>query len=244
MGVGYQVSPIHRFVYLDIRASRQRAIVPGESRLLDALAHATGPKTVTDGPVRARSPTVERVLAWRQRLATKYRDQLDEELTWDERSTYATSEDVSMSGDVLFHYAAAVLDQRGQAGLKDLIDQGRPPRDEMEAVFTEADRRGFGGHSPQLLLGANTWLPFQRNLMLEEPDWDGKMDRYGSVSRLVDDITAVRGAIAEANPSVVRSTEADAAAENILAIAWQTSSPILRLATLATAKRLPLLTTG
>jgi hypothetical protein len=244
MGVGYQVSPIHRIIYLDMRDARQRAVGPGESRLVDALAHTPGLKTVTDGPVRTRSLTVERVLAWRQRLATKYRDQLNEELTWNERSNYATSEDVATTADVLFHYAAAVLDQHGQAGLTDLNDQGRAPRDEMEAAFTEADRRGFGGHFPQLLLGANTWLPFQRNLMFEEPNWDAKMDRYGSVSRLVDEITAVRSAIAEANPSVVRSTEADTASENILAVAWQTSSPILRLAALATAKHLPLLTTG
>jgi len=243
MGVGYQVSPLHRLVYLDMGDARQRAIVPGESRLLDALAYARGMNSVTDEPVRTRSPTVERILEWRQRLATKYRDQLNEALTWNERSTYETSDDVATSGDVLFHFAAAVLDQRGQAGLTDLIDQGRPPRDEMEPAFTEAERRGFGGRFPQLLLGANTWLPFQRNLMLEEPNWDGKMDRYGSVARLVDEITAVRGAIAEADPSVIRSLEDDVSSEKILSAAWQTSSPILRLAALATAKHLPLLTT-
>jgi hypothetical protein len=177
-------------------------------------------------------------------LRNRYRDQLDEDLTWNERSTYAASENVPTSGDVLFRYAAAVLDQRGQAGLIDLIDQARPPWDQREAAFTEADRRGFGGRFPQLLLGANTWLPFQRNLMLEEPNWNGKMARYGSASRLVDEMTAIRDAIAEADPSVVESTEDDAASEKVLAAAWQTSSPILRLATLATAKHLPLTTTG
>jgi hypothetical protein len=114
----------------------------------------------------------------------------------------------------------------------------------MDAVFAEADRRGFGGRFPQLLLGADTWLPIQRNLMLEEPDWDGKVARYGSAFRLVDEITAVRDALTEADPSVVESTEDDGASERVLIAAWQTASTILRLAALATAKHLPLTTTG
>jgi hypothetical protein len=38
---------------------------------------------------------------WRQRLDAKYRDQLGEDLTWDERGTFEASDDVATSGDVL-----------------------------------------------------------------------------------------------------------------------------------------------
>jgi hypothetical protein len=54
---------------------------------------------------------------WRQGVATKYRDQLEEQLTWDEDTTFKVSEDVATSDDVMFHYVAAVLDQHGQSEL-------------------------------------------------------------------------------------------------------------------------------
>jgi hypothetical protein len=94
------------------------------------------------------------------------------------------------------------------------------------------------------ILAARIWLPFERNLMIEEPNWDGKVDRNGSVFRLVDEINAIRAAVAETDSSVVQSIETDAALERIHAAAWQTSSVILHLARLAAAKHLPLLTTG
>jgi hypothetical protein len=59
---------------------------------------------------------VEKILVWRQSVATKYRDQLEEQLTWDEDTKFKVSEDVATSGDVMFHYVAAVLDQHGQSG--------------------------------------------------------------------------------------------------------------------------------
>jgi hypothetical protein len=243
MGVGYSVSPLHRQRYLDRAALQQRPSVRGESPLLDTLADL-GAKTIAEGPWRFQSPTVESILAWRQALAIKYTDRLGEELTWDERSTFETSEDVATSGDVMFHYVAAVLDLRGQAALRDLVHRDRPPSDEMGAAFTEADRRGLSGRFPQLLLGARIWLPFEGNLVIDEPDWDGKPHSYGSVFRFVDEVAAVRAGIADADPSVAGCTESDDPSEQILASAWQTSVTILRLATFATAKRLPLWTTG
>jgi hypothetical protein len=80
--------------------------------------------------------------------------------------------------------------------------------------------------------------------MIEEPNWDGKMVRYGSVSRLLDGVSTVRAGITDADSSVARFGESDEPSEEILAVAWQASTTILRLATLATARHLPLLTTG
>jgi hypothetical protein len=121
MGVGYQVSPLHRVSYLDLSAAHEKPIVRGENPGLDGLADVIGAKTTLAGPIRFRSPTVESILEWRQRLQAKYAEQLGEELSWDERSAFEDSEDVATRGDVRLHYVAAVLDQDGPAGLTHLI---------------------------------------------------------------------------------------------------------------------------
>ena len=195
------------------------------------------------GTPRLYSPTVVEILTWRQGLTTKYRGQLEENLTWDEDTTFEVSEDVATSGDVMFHYVAAILDQRGTSELSKLVDIKEPPRRDYDAVFAEADRRGFSGRFPQLLLGANLWLPFKRHLMIEEPNWEGKLDRYGSVFQLVDEITTVRAAIADVQPSFVPASTNETSDKAIFG-AWQTSNTILRLAKIAAAKHLPLWTTG
>ena len=87
MGVGYQVSPIHRLIRMDTAGLKAQPASPGESPLFDAIKDATGaPAQVGDGPLRARSPDVRSILAWRQRIGSKYRDQLGENLDWSERS--------------------------------------------------------------------------------------------------------------------------------------------------------------
>jgi len=194
-------------------------------------------------PVRPYSPTVASIVAWRQRVASKYRDQLAEELTWDESSTYEASANVATGDDVMLHFAAAALDQHGLTGLAGMISRRQPTSQEMAAAFAAADRRGFGGRFPQLLLGARIWLPFSNNLMIEEPDWDGKVARYGSVPRLADELTDLRSAITEADPSVERSAGPEATAHS-LAGAWEASATVLRLATIAWERHLPLWTTG
>jgi hypothetical protein len=79
--------------------------------------------------------------------------------------------------------------------------------------------------------------------MIEEPNWEGKVNRYGSVFHLMDEVTTVRAAIADTQPSVAHVTAADTS-DRVIVAAWQTSNTILRLATIAAAKQLPLWTTG
>jgi hypothetical protein len=242
MGVGYSVSSLHRIIHFDASPTTTRPPVKGTNSPIDQVAELIGTNVGVGAP-RLYSPDVEEILAWRRGLATKYRDQLEETLTWDEETTFEVSEDVATSSDVMFHYLAAILDQRGTSGLRKLIYITEPPRHEYEAVFAEADRRGFGGRFPQLLLGANLWLPFKKHMMIEEPNWEGKLDRYGSVSHLVDEIITVRAAIVDVQPSFVHAP-ADETSVKTLSGAWQTSDAILRLAKIAAAKHLPLWTTG
>jgi hypothetical protein len=240
MGVGYCVSALHRITNLDTSAMTTRPPVKGSNSTPDSIAELTG-ANVAEGTVRLHSPTMQDILAWRERLATKYHDQLEEDLTWDEGTTFEVSEDVATSGNVMFHYVAAVLDQRGKSGLSKLINVGKPPPQELNTAFAEASRRSFGGRFPHLLLGANIWLPFKRQLMIEEPNWDGNLDRYGSVFYFLEEVTTVRAAIASARPSVVRFSAA-VNSDQVIVAAWQTSNAILRLATIAAAKHLPLWT--
>jgi hypothetical protein len=244
MGVGYSVSPLHRITYLDTSALRPRPWVDGRNPAIDAMG---GPPpvgaAVSDAPVAFRSAAPEDILAWRERVARKYREELAEELTWDEGSPFEVSDDIGTHEDVMLHYVAAVLDQRGPSEITRMIEVGEPASEALNAAFAEAERRGFGGRFPHLLLGANVWLPYKGPLMIEEPDWEARRNRFGSTLHLFDEVTAVRSAIVEAQPSVRHSLASETSRPALVA-AWQASNTIVRLAKIAIAQHLPLWTTG
>jgi hypothetical protein len=106
--------PPRRRERVDASAITSRPPIKGSNSPIDRVAELTG-TNVGVGTPRLYSPTIEEILVWRQGVATKYRDQLEEGLTWDESSTFEVSEDVATSGDVMFHYVAAVLDQHGES---------------------------------------------------------------------------------------------------------------------------------
>ena len=54
-------------------------------------------------------------------------------------------------------------------------------------------------------------------MMIEEPDWEGVQQRFGSIPCLLDEIAVVRAALAEADPSVERTAEIDTAAYSLAA---------------------------
>ena len=243
MGVGCCVSPLHRITYLDTSALRPRPWVKESNPTLDSIGGPPLGAYVNEAPIRFRSPTRKDVLAWRERLSKKYRDELAERLTWDEGSTLEVSDDVGTHQDLMFHYVAAVLDQHGLSEVRGLMEVGDPPSQALDVAFAEAERRGFGGRFPHLLLGANLWLPYKSSLMIEEPNWEGHLGRYGSVIHFLDEITSVRSAIAEAQPSVLHFPDSETS-DHPLVGAWQASNTIARLAKMAVAQHLPLWTTG
>jgi hypothetical protein len=245
MGTGYAVSPLH-LTNTWIIPGPGRVVLPGEDPLMDLFMVGTfNHATVYTGPMRSRSPSKPAILAWRDRIAQKYRGQLGEDLAWDEDTGFAQSEDVGISDDVLLHYVAAVLDQHGETAAHGLIGTTKPPHAEMNPIFAEASRRSFGGRFPQLLLGAEYWFPFKRHMIIEEPDWDGLPARYGSLPRLMEELDEVRRFIAKTSPaSTTGSPGQFTGQENVLTTAWQVSDVITRLGAIATARRLPLWTAG
>ena len=245
MGVGYSASPLHCISYFDTSA-RTRPAVPGENPLWDAFARGTGtyPK-IYEGPPRYLSPSKADILTWRDRIASKYHDQLGEDLTWGEDSGFEQSQDNGTTSDMLLRYVAAVFDQRGPGAASILVGLTKPSYPELDRAFAEAERRGFGGQFPQLLLGARYWLPFERGLMIEEPNWLGDVERYGSAPRLMDELMAVRAFISSADPgATVATAKGQTILDNTLAAAWQASDTVARLCAAAVAQHLPLWTTG
>jgi len=243
MGVGYSVSALHRITYLDTSALRPRPWVRGRNPAIDAMGGAPLGAAISNAPASFRSPNPQDIRAWRGRVARKYREELGEELTWDEGSRFEASDDVATHDDVMLHYLAAVLDQHGPTEVRRLMEIGEPPSEIIEAVFAEAERRGFGGQFPHLLLGANAWLPYKSPLMIEEPDWEGHRNRFGSTLHLLDEVTAVRSTIAEAEPSVLHCSPSESSGSALVA-AWQASNTVVRLARIAVARHLPLWATG
>jgi hypothetical protein len=237
LGVGYAALPLHRILYL---VTDEVAGAPAEPP--PELAQVfLGVKW--GGPAKFRATPIADILGWRERLAEKYWSQLGEILTWDEESDFEAAEDTSTSADVQFQYLAALVDERGPEVSLDLVGAPKPSHEEFERTFIAVERRGFTSRFPQLLLGAMHWLPFERNLIIEEPDWRGKVRRFGSTERLIEEITELRDLIAQTDP---RATDwnPDQQPEDILGAAWQASETVARIGAIAVTKRLPLWTTG
>lgn len=240
MGVGYSASPLHRISYLDLASSGFTSPsprdLPPDLGALNAR-HATG-------PVYLRSPTAAEIIAWRDRLAVKYREQLGEALTWDEQSNFEISEDIAISCEVCLHYVAAIIEESGPRAVRRLIDTDIPTPGEIERAVASVERRGFSGPFPQLKLVARFWLPFRRNMIIEEPDWQTRTRRYGSSYRLADELEELRQLIKDADPRSVDWTERSDLPAKTLWAAWQASATIVRICNTANSRHLPLWTTG
>jgi len=238
VGVSYQASALHLILYfvIDEKAPHTTEPPPGWPR-------SAGPKYVTE-PASFRSPAAEDIVAWRDKIATKYATQLGELLTWDETSDFQRSEDSAVSGDVLLRYVAAVADESGTDAIAKLSGLHKPLPEEIERALDGAHRRGFTGRFSQLLLGSRYWLPFRRNMIIEEPDWEAKTGRFGSAYRLYDEIRELRAAIEKADPRSVEWTAEREVPNQILGAAWQASETVARICAVATTRHLPIWTTG
>ncbi|QEX19509.1 hypothetical protein FRZ44_48230 [Hypericibacter terrae] len=240
MGVGYQASALHKIAYLVVDEAAPSTSEPPSWWKLPPIP---GAQYATE-PARVRSPTAVDVIAWRDQLAIKYRGQLGEVLTWDEASDFVESEDAATSADVLLRYVAARIDERGTQGIRSLIDAEGPPSVEIGRALEGAESRGFTSRFPQLLLRSAFWLPFHRNMIIEEPDWQGRTERFGSNFRLEEELRDLRMLIAEADPRSGEWTSDRSVPTKVLWAAWQASEMMGRICAAATSRHLPFWTTG
>ncbi len=197
MGVGYEASALHLINSLVVDESAPYTTEPPAGSGLPLIP---GTRYMIGAP-RFRSPAASEIIRWRDRLAVKYRAQLGERLAWDEASEFSADEEAATSADVMLRYVAAIVDERGPGGLRGLVGAEKPPHEEIRRALDGVDRRGFTGRFPQLSLTEYYWLPFQRNLIIEEPDWQGRTRRFGSVYRLADQLRDLRALLRETDPA-------------------------------------------
>src|SRR5271168_1486126 len=139
MGVGYEASALHHISFIaeeDLTAASQAPPVGLPLLDMPGLRHLKWPPPI-------RSPTIEEIVTWRDRLAVVYRGQLGERLTWDETSAFTLSEDVATSCDLMLRYVAARLDEQGAEALRDLASADPPSRDEIHRALVRLEARGF-----------------------------------------------------------------------------------------------------
>jgi hypothetical protein len=224
MGVAYAASALHQLIFVVVDKNAPDA---------------------TDPP-SLRSPSIDKIVGWRDRLAIQYRSQLGELLIWDESSAYSEDIEIGVGADTLLRYVAARVAEAGPQILRDLMNGDRPKYDEIERAFDGAGRRGFTGRFPQLLLVSMYWLPFQRNMIIEEPDWRGQIMRFGSSFRLADELRELMTLIAAADPRATewRIEQKMQEPDKTLWAAWQAGDAISRICAAANAYQLPLWTTG
>jgi hypothetical protein len=240
MGVGYEASALHLISTLVVDES---APYTTEPPAWWGLPPIPGAKYMS-GPPRFRSPAASEIVRWRNRLALRYRAQLGERLTWDEQSEFSLGEDAAVSADVMLRYVAAIVDEHGPEGLRSLVGAEKPAHEEIARALDAVDRRGFTGRFPQLSLTEYYWLPFQRNLIIEAPDWRGKTKRFGSVYRLADEVSDIRALLLHADPGCAPWTAEREVPARILWAAWQASETVAKVCAAGAARHLPVWTTG
>jgi len=241
MGIGYAVSPLHRMIFID------QASIPESADARFAFPIPRGFRATPWSEIEKHlySPTIPDIVAWRAKLSEKYRSQLLEPLIWDENSAFETSEDVATHADVLLRYVAALLDRQGAAEAAQLLfSRDDVPGEDIQRECAIAAGRGFAGAYPQLLLDTAFWFPFERDFIIEEPDWGGRVERFGSAGHLVQELEEIRNFIRHAEPSATAWAPDRDDPPTVLGQVWQCSETIYRLAVAATRRRLPLWTTG
>jgi hypothetical protein len=196
MGAGYQVSPLHKVIYVEpVEGAPVKAAPP---HILEVIASMPPdmPKMHWDGrPHVFRSPPAEDIIAWRKDFCRQHQSELGEDVDWDEKSAFEWSEDMT-SGDKYFRYVAAVIDQNGADGLARIAGLQAPPDGAMASAFAATDRRGSAVRFPQLLMGAQYWLPFKRRVVITSTTWRGDTARFGSVDALAVELNEICALIA------------------------------------------------
>ncbi|MCX7376422.1 MAG: hypothetical protein NTY94_06750 [Alphaproteobacteria bacterium] len=232
---------MHRILWT-VTGQTFREVPPGTDRLADLLREPGSRvlQVVTPGTEIRIPPSA--VVAWRTQLGTKYAAQLQEGLWWDEESLFTDGEDLASStiGNLTYIVARATTD--GDDAIARLARTPRPNVQQEETAIAAAARRGFSSPYPQLLLGVDVWLPFRRNLILEEPNPLGHTQRFGSLPALLAELASLQSLLLAADPSIAPWGErAEVAEHDLLAASWQAIASLHRKAALAKEQRLPLI---
>lgn len=241
MGVGYSVGPLSKtYFFMD----------PSEfaSEVVDPPPH--WPKTdnavfFSGGGFKLHQPSPAEILTWQGALSKEHGALIGEAVEWDENVAICEDEEMGSSSSVLMSYVAALLDEHGSVAAAGML-LGR--EDIASAILRlghqALKRPGFKTRFPQLLLGAEFWLPYRRDVTFAAPDWRGNMRRYGSIFALSAELDTVRAFIRDANPPATEWTLERDFPPTVFAKAWQVSEALMRLAVIGCEQHLPMWASG
>jgi hypothetical protein len=235
MSISLIISPLCRMSYLDTKTIPPSAEV--KSSVPDVHISVMPWEEVQKN---VRTPGKSDVIRWREALSRKYRSQLGEPLVWDEDSAINRSEDLRSKDLSMLTLAAACVDLFGEheAGRK-LAGRTDVPLPEDIDLSDKARARGYLSKFPQLLLGVECWLPFRRDMIIEEPDVMGYKSWFGSLYSLQQQVELLRTFIRTAEPLAANPGQ-PASSQTVLRSAWQCSVTMQRLTIQAITHRVPM----
>ena len=102
-----------------------------------------------------------------------------------------------------------------------------------------ASARGFLVRFPQASIGADFFLPFATNIILEVIDWFGGTSCFGSLPTLARELAEVLALIATADPEAAVAGQNDIKHDDPLAGAYNAARIKLDLARVALRENLP-----
>jgi len=240
MGIGYSASAFHRISYL-VEGEDTASIVEPPPWLRNIGIEGIRRHT---GPMRFHSPLVEGIELWREGFAARQEPQIGEIVSWDEANDFSLSEDVYASDDTMLRYVAAVVEVEGEKAARRLVGAERPGYPEIGRIFDSFDGVSELLRFPQLLLTDLYWLPYHRNVVVDDEDWQGERHRFGSTFRLADELRDLRTLIAALDPNAIEGAESFETPLPPLPAAWRVSEVVVKICGAAVERKLPLWTTG
>jgi len=178
-------------------------------------------------------PTLSDITDWLQRINEKYAAQLGQPLNWDESSPYHQEIEIAEAAQDALFYVAGRLAVDGPEALQQIDNIEHPSTVVLQKLRRSVEAMGFQCRFPQLLLRVDYWLPFERDLIIEEPDWSGKQCRFGSLPALRGQLDQVMNALQQQRQSGQKTAP-------VLDQAISCARALTALSTIAWANKLPL----
>ena len=178
-----------------------------------------------------RKYPADRIMEWWDAVQEAHIAQLGSKIFWDENADFERLTNVYAGQDLELSHLLAYIDLFGPDSLT--TDYRTRPRDKYSMdkdLLKSAEQRGFSVRFPQAIIEPTFYLPFKANLILEVPDWSGKVEKFGSLPNLVEELTETLAIVKQADPKAAETGQNDTHHEDRLAGAYNAARIKLALA--------------
>ena len=232
MSYTFTVSPLSAIQFLDTPALKRALGVPADATVFMYNQEQAEPF------LRRSSP--EDVTRWWNATQLAYAGQLRGAVYWDESRTFELTRDVYADQDLELLNLLAYVHELGADALATGL-RARPRNqfgldDELQRA---AGARGFLVRFPQASIGADFFLPFATNVILEVTDWRGGTSRFGSLPTLARELADILALIATADSEAAVAGQNDIKHDDPLAGAYNAARIKLDLARVGLRENLP-----